>query len=60
MVVDGCVFYGNWRRDAHRDQSQRELHKRDQRKGRHILRVDLNEDCFLGLFQYFHEISVCS
>ena len=22
------------------------------------LRVDLNEGCFLGLFQYFHEISV--
>ena len=23
-----------------------------------LLRVDLNEDCFLGLFQYFHKISV--
>ena len=23
-----------------------------------VLRVDLNEGCFLGLFQYFHEISV--
>ena len=22
------------------------------------IRVDLNEDCFSGLFQYFHDISV--